>query len=289
MKWFILADIHANLPALEVVLADIEKRCHGIISARDRSRGKIASLGDQIGYNPYPNEVIDIIWNIADVIVIGNHELGVCEYLTHGALRGEFNNEAQWSIAWTADILSNTNREKVIDLVHRREYVVITDRICFTHSGPDKPEKMQYVDSLYQAHKCYLWKKDRTRICFIGHTHDPKIFVVTTPKGRSLVQNEHSIVTLTTGPWEIQPYEIPIARKSGKQRFNLAHADKSLIVVPSVGQPRDRYTCTGYCIYDTKSHTLDYVRIPYTIEQVQSRMKELGFPHALVERLSCGE
>ena len=53
MKWIIVSDIHANLPALEAVFADIEERFPGIFSNKTRPEARIASLGDQIGYHPY--------------------------------------------------------------------------------------------------------------------------------------------------------------------------------------------------------------------------------------------
>lgn len=49
MKWIILSDIHANLPALEAVFADIEERFAGSLRKEKRSDVRIISLGDRIG------------------------------------------------------------------------------------------------------------------------------------------------------------------------------------------------------------------------------------------------
>jgi hypothetical protein len=49
MRYAVIADIHANLPALRVVLEDIK--------AQQCSR--IVCLGDLVGYNPYPKECLD--------------------------------------------------------------------------------------------------------------------------------------------------------------------------------------------------------------------------------------
>ena len=49
MRYALISDIHANLPALEAVLADIASR---------EDVGATYYLGDLVGYAPWPNEVI---------------------------------------------------------------------------------------------------------------------------------------------------------------------------------------------------------------------------------------
>jgi predicted phosphodiesterase len=46
MKYALISDIHSNLPALEAVLADIERR---------EDVGATYHLGDLVGYAPWPN------------------------------------------------------------------------------------------------------------------------------------------------------------------------------------------------------------------------------------------
>ena len=65
MKFAILSDIHANLEALEAVLADV--RAQGI---RD-----IYCLGDIVGYGPNPCECVDHATNF-QACVLGNHDQG---------------------------------------------------------------------------------------------------------------------------------------------------------------------------------------------------------------------
>jgi predicted phosphodiesterase len=268
MKWIILSDIHANLPALEAVLEDIERRFPGILSEKNLYKARIASLGDQIGYHPYPNEVMDRIWDLADELLIGNHDEGVYEVLTQGILREEYNMEAQWAMMWTAETLSSRNRERLIELCTRKQYLTLSDSVCFTHGRPDEPERMKYANSIEDVQSGYLWKNDSTRICFVGHTHDPRIF--------------------TCSLWQSGQVCIP-RNTAGIQSFDLSGVDKTLVVVPSVGQPRDGFNYTGYCVYDADSCALDLVRLPYDIRQIQFRMRELSFPYALIDRLSYGD
>lgn len=65
MKIAIISDIHANLPALEVVLSDIRKsKCDHVFV-----------LGDLVGYYHWPREVVEKIMGLQDCTVIrGNHE-----------------------------------------------------------------------------------------------------------------------------------------------------------------------------------------------------------------------
>lgn len=57
MRIAILSDVHANLPALEAVLADIES------AGVDALNG----LGDLVGYAPWPNEVLEGLRDANDV------------------------------------------------------------------------------------------------------------------------------------------------------------------------------------------------------------------------------
>ena len=63
-RWLILTDIHANLPALEAVLATPEaRRCSRVIS-----------LGDQVNFGPKPREVLQRLRGLDAILLRGNHE-----------------------------------------------------------------------------------------------------------------------------------------------------------------------------------------------------------------------
>jgi len=65
MKYALISDIHANLPALEAVLADIDRRSD--VEA-------IYHLGDLVGYAPWPNETVSLIRSRAIAGVAGNYD-----------------------------------------------------------------------------------------------------------------------------------------------------------------------------------------------------------------------
>ena len=65
MRYALLGDIHANLPALEAALADIDDR--GGIDA-------VYHLGDLVGYAPWPNEVVALLGERRIAGVAGNYD-----------------------------------------------------------------------------------------------------------------------------------------------------------------------------------------------------------------------
>src|SRR5437764_1472937 len=64
MHLAVLADVHANLPALEAVLADVDRV----------APAGIWVAGDLIGYNPWPNEVLQILRDRRMKAIRGNHD-----------------------------------------------------------------------------------------------------------------------------------------------------------------------------------------------------------------------
>lgn len=80
MNYALISDIHANLPALEAVLADIEARPN--VDA-------VYHLGDLVGYAPWPNEVVEAIRNRAIAGVAGNYDSTTASGYVHCGCRYE--------------------------------------------------------------------------------------------------------------------------------------------------------------------------------------------------------
>lgn len=95
MRIALLSDVHANLPALEAVLADVAAR--GDVMATYH-------LGDLVGYAPWPNEVVDVIRREEIAGVAGNYDSTVATAYKHCGCRYEDPRQealAHESYAWT--------------------------------------------------------------------------------------------------------------------------------------------------------------------------------------------
>jgi predicted phosphodiesterase len=102
MRVAVISDIHGNLHALEAALAVIE----------DERPDAVWCLGDLVGYGPRPNECCARVAGVADVCLIGNHDLGVLEQIS----LEEFSHEAAASARWTQGVLDDKARGYLADL-----------------------------------------------------------------------------------------------------------------------------------------------------------------------------
>ena len=154
MRTLIISDIHANLSALEAVLADA--------APYDR----VFCLGDVIGYGPDPNACIERIRDLpALTCVKGNHDAAILGEID---IRS-FNYEARASLVWLEHELQWEHRRWLESLDQR---IVIED-FTIAHGSPRNPI-WEYVMDLGTA-RANLSEFD-TSICLIGHTHLPGIY-----------------------------------------------------------------------------------------------------------------
>ncbi|MEW7007012.1 metallophosphoesterase family protein [Lentilitoribacter sp. EG35] len=142
----IISDIHANLAALEAVIADIDRQ--GI--------SDILCLGDIVGYNAQPDECISLIRERNIPFLLGNHD----SYITTGK-----NCERSEVVAG----IINDHREMLSDEsinwldTGKEKFVYGTD--IFFHGGPQDPMD-QYIYEVNEA----TFPKNVLRM-FVGHTH----------------------------------------------------------------------------------------------------------------------
>ena len=157
MKILLISDIHANLVALEAVLADC-----GEFDA-------IWNLGDNIGYGPKPRECIDRMVDLfANPVLVGNHDLSCIGEVDIS----EFNPVAQVAARWTTLQLGMDHRAYIADLPS----LLVHDGFTLAHGSPRSPV-WEYVTSAAIAtdnFSCF-----QTDACFVGHTHIAMYAVMT--------------------------------------------------------------------------------------------------------------
>lgn len=240
MRIAIISDIHGNLEAFKEVLADI-----------DRSRvDGLVCLGDNIGYGPDPEQVIDLVRERDIPSVMGNHELAIVEpmYLTW------MNPTARISLVMTRELLSTDSIEYIHTLPPAMTY---HGSLCVHGCPPDSVVTYLFQLSLAQLEEAFRAMEEK--ICFLGHTHS---LVIISFDGSELVRAPlgNGVVSL--------------------------HKDHQYIInVGSVGQPRDGNNNAKYVIWDMDSHSIDVRFVPYDIAATASKIIELGFPEFNARRL----
>lgn len=241
MRILIISDIHSNLTALDAVLADAGK-----VDA-------IWCLGDLVGYGPDPNECIQRIRQLPNLVcLIGNHDAAVANTIDIAS----FNNEARIAVLWTQQIISTVNLEYLQGLSSH----TVIDSVSLAHGSPRQPIWEYLLDTRTATQNFDYFE---TPFCFVGHSHLPVIFKMDTGKRNA-------------------DLSIPEVYSCN------AMTPRAIYNPGSVGQPRDRDPRASYAIYDPEAQTWDYHRVSYDIPSVQERMKSVNLPQRHIQRLSSG-
>lgn len=157
MKIALFGDIHANLEALETVLADAEAQgCDSYVC-----------LGDVVGYNANPSECLEIIRQMDCPVVKGNHD----EDAGGDHSLEMMNPIAAEALQWTRDQLTDEQRE----FLSRMRMVRQVEDFTIVHSTLDQPNVWNYVTNKFDAMSNFSYQF--TQVCFHGHTHVPRVFV----------------------------------------------------------------------------------------------------------------
>lgn len=156
MRYLIIADIHANLEALDTVL-----------DAAAGGWDRLLLLGDLVGYGGAPNEVVDRVRDLNPLAVIrGNHDKAACG-LEDGS---NFNHVARVAATWTFETLTPDNRRYLRELPAGPE--AIDDRIEICHGAPFDED--HYIFDAEDALRSIA--ASSRPVCLFGHTHLPVVF-----------------------------------------------------------------------------------------------------------------
>ncbi len=157
MKYAVIADIHGNLDAFQVVLED----------ARAQKCTHYCCVGDVVGYGGYPKECLDIVRAMNMPCVKGNHD----EYCSSEEDLEGFNPHAAEAVIWTRKQLTDDDRKWLRDL----KYIRLVASFSMVHATLDQPERWGYVFDKLMAAASFTYQN--TGVCFFGHTHVPVAFI----------------------------------------------------------------------------------------------------------------
>ena len=248
MKVAIIADIHANLEALEAALIAIGRE--GI--------DRIICIGDIVGYGPDPLGCIYRLQEVEALVLLGNHDQAI---LDPRAIR-TFNATARPSLLYACECIGEDERAYVEGLpliMEGRDFegVLGMDEVVFAHATPISPAEWEV---LYLHSKINnLMDVIEHKIAFVGHTHYAGIYCKM--KARTL--------PLTSSIVAIGPHQY-------------------LVNPGSIGQPRDGNWRASYAVWDIKKNGVELHRVEYDVKRTQEKMRLLDFPHFTIERLGQG-
>jgi len=164
MRIAIFSDIHANLPALEAFFADVA----------NRKIDAMYCLGDLVGYNTWPNEVVAEIRKREIPTIAGNHDLMVKK------LRRD--QEAE-SVDYAYHLGSADAREYLATLPRFLKLQHLFDeetmQLLMVH-GSTRSVNEYMLEDLDEGYVLEMLREADADVLFCGHTHKPYHRVIPT-------------------------------------------------------------------------------------------------------------
>lgn len=153
----VLADVHANLPALQAVIA----------SARALGAERWLFLGDAVGYGPHPAECIALLASLEGLEAVGgNHDHVVAKDRPDDGM----SRMARFVVEWTAARLGVRERAWLAALPRERR----GEGWLAVHGAPRDPDRIYaYVYELTFRENLEALRAQAIGACFHGHTHVP--------------------------------------------------------------------------------------------------------------------
>jgi putative phosphoesterase len=253
MRIALFSDIHANLPALEAFFEDVDKQ----------HPDAIYCLGDMVGYNIWPNEVIQAIRSRMIPAIAGNYDFGIgrtsdecgCAYKTE-----EDKANGKVSISFTNQITAPAERNylRALPAHIKVEFQLNDDKLnlLLVHGSPRKNNEYLFEDRDEKSLLRIMEQADADIMCF-GHTH--------------------------------KPYHRALLDEEGHYR----HA----INIGSVGKPKDNDPRGCYVmltinetssITDKDSVKVDFIRFAYDVEKAAKAVEDSPLPNVYADMLRNG-
>ncbi|MFZ1806184.1 MAG: metallophosphoesterase family protein [Cyclobacteriaceae bacterium] len=250
MKIALFSDIHANLPALNACLADIDSK----------NPDAVYCLGDLVGYNIWSNEVIQEIRKRKIPTIAGNYDFGVgissddcgCAYKTD-----EDKAYGAQSISYTNKVIEEEQRHYLRMLpAHIRLEYRIHDKpvdLLMVHGSPRKINEYLFVDRDEKS-LLRIMKQANAHLMFFGHTHKPY----------------HKILKDEDGNY--------------RHTINIGSVGK-----PKDGDPRGGYVMItldeNFSLAAANSIKVEFIRFDYDVEEAAKAVENSPLPDVFADML----
>ena len=258
----IFSDVHANLPALEAVLRDIDVRME---------RGDVDAaycLGDLVGYCTWPNEVVQTIHRRSIPTIAGNYDEGVglssddcgCAYQTE-----EDRARGVESITWTNGAVNERTRRYLRALPRHLRLTVAAPRqpdrkpldVLLVHGSPRRVNEYLFADRP-ETSMLRLMQEAGADVLLCGHTHKPyhRALAYTMEDGTPAWRH-----VINTGA-------------VGKPKDGDPRACYVLLTLDPERPAGDREACR-----------VEFARVPYDVEMAATAIEASPLPHAFADML----
>ena len=235
----VVADIHGNREALAAVLAALEAR------GLSASGGRLACLGDIVGYNADPDECAAALRERRALAIAGNHDL-------IGLGRLDFRrctNKAKYSLKRTRRSLAPATRAYLATLP---PHLALEPGVVLVHGGVR--DVQQYMTTPAHIAQNAAWLREDfpgAELCFFGHSHEQKIYEV---------------------------HGDAVQEISFQEKFRFRR-DRAYFVNPgSVDASRkQRHKLAECALLDTGCGTIEFLRVPYDAAATEVKAAAFGY------------
>jgi diadenosine tetraphosphatase ApaH/serine/threonine PP2A family protein phosphatase len=183
MRLAILTDIHANLPALQAVLA----------AADSAGVDQRWCLGDVVGYGAQPDGCAELVSERCEVCLVGNHDLAVTGEIDTAV----FSAAAAAAVDWTR----HNCQAETIEFLKGLKPELLDREVGLYHASPRDPV-WEYVLAVDQARECI--EEQSQRVSLIGHSHVALWFTDAEGPGGGQAPDGHAI-DLSEHRWLLNP------------------------------------------------------------------------------------
>jgi putative phosphoesterase len=155
------ADVHANLPALEAVLAD----------AASHRANLIWNLGDFVGYGAFPEEVTARLRALGALSIRGNYDRKTLEVKEKGEQMRAKKSPFKWlAFSWAYEQLSRDSRNYLKALPEDRRLAISGWKVLMTHASPAS-RKEHLSPETPEERLRELTTCTSAKLILIGHSH----------------------------------------------------------------------------------------------------------------------
>jgi putative phosphoesterase len=237
MRIALFSDIHANLPALKGFFKDVEQR----------KVDALYCLGDLVGYNTWPDEVIAEIRKRGIPTIAGNHDLKVKK------LKQDENLE---KVDYAYHIGLDEAREflKTLPKFIKLQFTIAEEpiKVMLVHGSPRSINEY-LLEDLPEQYLKELLLENNTDMLFCGHTHIPYHRLISTSGKYKHIVNIGSV---------------------GKPKDG---DPRGCYVILTLKE--------NSSLVDTQSIAVDFIRFKYDVEEAAKAIEASPLPEEFADRL----